>query len=379
MEMLILCGIGALLARLAQTLFLAGSTRSKNTGSSILRMILDMGLVCILFFFVGTLFFPLSLPNDVKFFLMAALLTGSCAPICSASERSRLYPSLIPSILISAVLFPLFYRWTHYGFLSTGFIDLGAAASIHLPAGLCATLLILFVGPRSGKYNRDGSSNAIPGNSLPITSAGLILMFISWFFYLIGFSYLIVDNKVGNSLDNIPINLMMSVSAGILASCIFSQIRYSKPDIHVIMTGVLGAMIAITPFANTYHHLLCVIVGAVAGIGVPFILLTLDLRYKLDDVTGSGVIHGIGSLIGLIIAPIEYSFKYFGKQYLGLLIVVASTLLVVGGVLFVFSKFFPLRSKEADEFDGLDLAEHDINSWPDFQQTMIKSYHLREA
>lgn len=372
---LIIFGIGTLFVRLAQTLFLAGSTRSKNSGSSILRMILDMALGALLFYFIGDLFLP-KLGEARRFFLLTALLTGTCVPLCAASERIKLYPVFIPTLLLASILSPLFIRWTQFGFLSSGFKDFGAAASIHLPAGIAAFAMMILVGPRMGKYNKDGSSNAIPGHSLPITSIGLLLTLLGWFPYLLGF----IDLTKTASFADIATNLLIAVSAGTLASAVFSHFRFMKLDIHVIFTGLLGSMVAITPLANTPHAWIALLVGVIAGVAVPFALLNLDLLFKIDDVTGSGSIHGIGALVGLILAPIfDFSFKALLYQFLGLAFIIVMSAVCIGAALYFVNKTWKLRSKEADEFDGLDLADHDINSWPDFQQTMIKSYHLREA
>jgi Amt family ammonium transporter len=132
--------------------------------------------------------------------------------------------------------------------------------------------------------------------------------------------------------------------------------------------------------------LAAVLIGAVAGLIVPPLMLHLDLVWKVDDVTGGIAVHGIGALVGLLAAPLAACgltwtsrFGRLGVQLLGIGAVAALTAAVIVPLFYVLRQTVGLRSREADEFDGLDLAEHDINAYPDFQQTMIKSYHLREA
>jgi Amt family ammonium transporter len=156
------------------------------------------------------------------------------------------------------------------------------------------------------------------------------------------------------------------------------MIRYGKPDVVLIYSGLLGALVAITGAANVLPTYGAVAVGAVAGVLIPYAMVQIDLRFKVDDPTGAVAIHGIGGLLGTLV-PGVFGVRQVGVQALGALTIAALALLATASLLVVLKKTIGIRSREADEFDGLDLAEHDLNAYPDFQQTTIKSYHLREA
>ena len=184
----------------------------------------------------------------------------------------------------------------------------------------------------------------------------------------------------------VAMNTLLAGAAGAVASVVLSQIRYGKPDIHLTFAGMLGALVSITAIADAPSAWMAVLTGVVAGLIVPVLLLVLDLIWKIDDTTGGVAIHGVGAAWGLLaagfFAPVgsfPQRLKLIGAQLLGIVAIVAVTTIVSLLVFLVLKKTVGRRSKEADEFDGLDLAEHDIGAYPDFQQTTIKSYHLREA
>jgi Amt family ammonium transporter len=164
-----------------------------------------------------------------------------------------------------------------------------------------------------------------------------------------------------------------------------AQLRYGKPDVVLCLTGVLGGLVAISAVAGTVGTGAAVAIGAVAGVVVPLATVTLDLVAHLDDPTGAVSIHAVGGIWGTLaaglFAPVGFAdrLKLLGVQALGIVAVAALSAALAFALFGALRAAGGLRSREADEYDGLDLAEHDIGAYPDFQQTMIKSYHLREA
>jgi len=182
-----------------------------------------------------------------------------------------------------------------------------------------------------------------------------------------------------------PMNVLLAAAAAGASSIALAHFRYGKPDIVLALTGILGGLVAITAAAGTVGTGSAVLIGAVAGVVVPLSTITLDLFAHLDDPTATVSIHGVGGVWGLLaaglLAPVGLveRLKLAGIQVAAVLAVAA----LAGGLTLVLFAILRatvgLRLREADEYDGIDLAEHDIGAYPDFQQTMIKSYHLREA
>ncbi len=179
-------------------------------------------------------------------------------------------------------------------------------------------------------------------------------------------------------------NILLAAAAGGTASMLLCYFRYGKPDVHLMIVGFLGALVAISASPDTLN-IWAVVIGGVAGILIPLAALHIDLIWKIDDPTSGIAIHAVSAIWGIIAAgafaalPFAARMKQIGIQLLGLAAIAALTIILCGALLFFLKATFGLRAKEDDEFDGLDLAEHDIGAYPDFQQTTIKSYHLREA
>lgn len=391
----VLCGLGALVLRVGFALHATGMMRSKNSAGMVMRHLVDLSVGVLAFWLIGgaivvakpgqwvdwsLIFRPWGDSAHFLFFALSVSLIASGIVVGVAGERSKFWPMSAISILLAGVVVPVAWVWTHGWLRKLGYHDLAGAGMIHLTGAVCAAVAAVLVGPRMGKYNRDGSSNAIPGHSVPLASVGMLIVLVGWLPYVLGFEGTLRATGMAG------MNVLLAGAAGCVAAVAVSQMRYAKPDIHLALAGLLGGLVAISAAADTGWGIAAVIIGAVAGVIVPVAMVLLDLVWKVDDPTGAIAIHGVGAVWGILaaglftpVASIGAKFKLLGVQVLGLVVMAALAALVSGGVLWVMKRVVGLRSKEADEFDGLDLAEHDIGAYPDFQQTMIKSYHLREA
>jgi Amt family ammonium transporter len=386
---LVFCGIGALLLRLGMAIHAAGMVRSKNASSTIIRAIADICLTILAFWAVGNAI--LSADSKIlqprllfsarsAFFSICATLIASGIVTGVASERSKFFPLCATSVLIGALLVPIIGRWQGGWLRHLGYIDGGGASILHLTGGLCAAVAAILVGPRNGKYNRDGSSNGIPGHSVPLASFGALLMFVGWAPTVLGMSSIATEEDVLIRTGNV----LLAAAAGGAASLLLCYFRYEKPDVHLMIVGFLGALVAISALPNS-ANIWAVFIGAVAGIIVPLAAIHIDLTWKVDDPTSGIAIHAVSAIWGIVAAgalaggTFVGRIKQLGIQLLGLAAIAALTIILSGALFYLLKSTVGLRAKEADEFDGLDLAEHDIGAYPDFQQTTIKSYHLREA
>jgi Amt family ammonium transporter len=272
-------------------------------------------------------------------------------------------------------------HWTRRGWLGPahlGFVDAAGAAAIHLVPAICAATAAVFVGPRDGKYNHDGSSNMIPGHSVLMIMVSVMLTLIGWTPYLLSLTS-------GATGELVLANVVVAAAAGGLVSLIVAYVRFGKADALLTCSAVLGALVAITAAGDSVRTPVAFIIGLVAGIIVPSMTVIIDLRWKIDDPGGVVAVHGVGAIWALVAAALFWPgsavdrFKLLAVQSLGIGVIAITSVALACAVLLILKATTGLRAKEADEYDGLDLAEHDINAHPDFQQTMIKSYHLREA
>ena len=406
--LLILFALGTLLLRTGFALQASGSLRAKNAAGSILRITADAAAAALAFWAVGaailfqtrngwfgfdTRFLFHQPPERAceEFFHFTICLIGGAVVAGALAERAKFYVGVAASALLGGLIFPIAGHWIWFGKLRDwGFIDFGGATAIHLSAAIFGTVGVAVVGSRAGKYNKDGSSNSIPGHSLPMMGVGAMLLFVGWFPYLLG--CVTAHWSVASQLDDVILgisatNILLAGMAGVAGGLIYSHFRYRKPDMFFAYGGLLGALVAISPGPVAVSSGGAIVIGLAAGFLVPIITLTLDLNARLDDPIGLIAIHGVGAIWGILATAIldttDQTFtahlSRLAIQSAGLAIVIVFSSLAAA-VLFLGLKMAgSLRVVEADEFDGLDIGEHDINSYPDFQQTTIKSYHLREA
>jgi len=373
----VICGVGVVLLRVGLAIHAAGSVRAKNAAGIVMRGVADMCLGVLAFWAVGGWIAGVERGSGLFFFLLCATLIASGIVVGVVGERSRFFAMCSLPVLVCGVVAPLAWRLA-WGWLGKiGYHDVAGASMVHLTGALCALVSAVMVGPRTGKYNRDGSSNAIPGHNMPLGSVGVLVMFVAWLPYVAGFA-----TDVAMAAGNV----LLAGAAGAVVAMVVSQVKYMKPDIHLTYVGLLSGLVAISAAADVRAGWMAVIIGAVAGLVVPLAAVWMDLVVRVDDLTAGIAVHGIGAVWGVIAAglfthveSVGARFRLLGVQVLGLAVIGAMAVGLSLGALWVLKRTVGLRSKEADEYDGLDLAEHDIGAYPDFQQTMIKSYHLREV
>lgn len=396
--LLMLLAVLGLLLRLGLAISASGASRSKNAAGVLLRHVMDVSLVSLAFWAVGLAIFLQTINGALALdwhylvglrpvntlavlALVQALVAGGIVP-GALSERSRFFAGAAFSLLIGLLIYPLCANWAMTGWLNhLGFVDVGGASFVHAIGGIIALVGAAIVGPRLGKYNRDGSCNAILGHNVPLLGVGVILQ-------LLGIIPLTMAGAMcaGDKITAlVPLNLLLAAAAAGLVATIWSRLHYGKIDVVFILMAFTGGMIAMTGAAAIAPTWGAVIVGAIAGFLIPIVSVAIELRLKVDDPAGVTAIHGLGGILGTLAVgffnggSFGQILRSLGIQSMGLfamLIVAGCLALALGQVIHAAGMF---RSKEADEYDGLDLAEHDMNAYPDFQQTMIKSYHLREA
>lgn len=399
MNTIVLLGAALLLMRVGQVMYAAGVCRSKNAAAMALRVVADFCVATLAFWAVGAAIL-LQASNGYfavepqvllgaagvgghAFFYAGVILVATGAVGGALAERSRFLPVCAASALLAGLVVPAAGRWVWGGWLGRmGFVDVAGASAVHLAAGACAAVGAALVGPRNGKYNRDGSANMIPGHNIPLAAAGAMAVVVAWVPYVIGSA--MVHGRISVALVE-PMNVILSAAAAGGAALLLAHVRYGKPDVMLALSGVMGGLVAISAAAGTVSSASAVLIGGIAGVLVPLSVVSLDLLAHLDDPTASVSIHGVGGLWGTLaaglFAPTTFveRLKLTGVQALGALAVAALAVALSVALFAILRATVGLRLREADEYDGQDLAEHDIGAYPDFQQNTIKSYHLREA
>ena len=399
MDAMIGLGAACLLIRLGLVLYRAGLLRAKNAAGSVLRVFTDFCISSLAFWAVGAAILLQShngfLGIDAKllvfskggsaslFFLITVVLVGTGIVGGAVAERARFFPICAASVLMAAFVIPIGANWAWFGWLAhLGFIDAGGGAWLHLSAALCAAAGAVLVGPRTGKYHHDGSASMIPGHNLPLAGVGVAAMLAGWAPYLVGCILFTRDESRAGAAAT---GALLAGAAGGLGGLLYAHFRYGKPDVILTHFGLLGGLVSIAAGAGRIGAPESVLVGAVAGVLVPMSAVWIDLIGRIDDPVGVIAVHGVGGLWGTLAAGFltngsaAHRLSQTGIQLIGILAIGALSLGLSLALFAVLKSSVRLRVSEADEYDGLDLAEHDIGAYPDFQQNTIKSYHLREA
>jgi Amt family ammonium transporter len=399
MDPLIGLALVALLVRVGHALLSTGLSRSKNASSAIVRSFCDLIVTSLAFAVIGAaLFWQTQTPiigvqwkfilggspgGPELLFQTVAILTATSVIAGALAERARIMPVLAASGLCAGVLLPIAGNWVWYGWLRrAGFVDIAGAAALQVPAGLCAAVGTMVIGPRTGKYNRDGSTSVIPGHQLPLAAIGTLLTLIGWIAYVVGSAVLRLE-----STDNAAADVFFAAMAAGAAALVYSHLRYGKLDLLLTLMGMLGGLVAASAGAGAgaIGIRTAILIGACAGVLVPWTAIAIDVYLHVDDPVGliapqlAGGIWGTLATAAFVGGTPGERLRQLAIAAMGLLSIGLLSIAFSAAVFYGLKHLSRIRAREADEFDGLDLAEHDIGSYPDFQQNTIRSYHLREA
>jgi ammonium transporter, Amt family len=386
----VMLGVAVLLLRAALGLYLSGVSRSKDALSALFRAVAETCVAILAFWAVGANLIrhcprgicPLIAAWDPPIFFSAAVcLAAAALAIAPMLERAKANVSLIGAAFIAGFVIPFCWRLAHSHWLAGhGFVDIAGSSFIHFSAGIMGAVGAYAVGPRTGKYNRDGSTNVLLGHSATLTSFAILLILSLWIPYVVGAEWLHSPATASAAILN---TLLAGAAAGTMAM-IYSQLRYRKLDVMLIYAGLLGGLVAVTGAAG---HLLppwAAFIGAMAGILVPWLEVRLELFWKIDDPSGFIAICVGGGAWGTLATAIFANdssmngLHRLGIQAVGLVAIGTVSFISFGLLLLLLRVTLGIRVSESQEREGLDLSQHDSNAYPDFQQTMIKSYDLRQ-
>ena len=379
-----------------------GFTRAKNAGNIMMKNFADMALGSIFFWIIGfSLMFGDSIggfigtpdlfttgdyggdtyPSSV-WFVFQTMFCATAATIVSGAvaERANFSVYCIYSVLISMVVYPISGHWIWGGgWLSEmGFHDFAGSTAVHMLGGVAAFVGAWMMGPRIGKYNADGSVNAIPGHSIPLGGLGVFLLWFGWF----GFNGCSTAAATGDdvlvSMGNIFITTNIAAAGGATSAMLYTWLRYGKPDVSMTLNGVLAGLVAITAGCDAVSTASALVIGLIAGIVVSVSVVFIDQTLKIDDPCGAVSVHGVCGALGTILTGVfaaEGGLLSGSTQLLTTQIIGVVSVAVYGAVfMLVIFKLLDLtlglRIDAKGEMSGLDMVEHGLmSSYADFMPT----------
>ena len=388
-----------------------GFTRSKNAINIIMKNLMDFAVGSLIFFFVGFgLMFGKSngffgttdfmLGMDVisdpvnwnwTFLIFQTVFAGTAATIVSGAmaERTKFKAYLVYSVFITALIYPVFGSWAWGGLLngggwlenlSTPFVDFAGSTVVHSVGGWLALAGAIVVGPRLGKYGKDGKAKAIPGHNISMAALGVFILWFGWFGFNAG-STTLGDGEIGR----IAVTTNLSAAAGAISAMIIAWLMFKKPDASMALNGALAGLVGITAGCYTVTPVAAIIIGLVSGIIVVLSVEFIDKVLKIDDPVGAVSVHGVTGAWGTLAAGLFGAEKLLGlgdantglfyggglDQTITQIIGIAAAFVWAFGLglilFYATKKLIGLRVSKEEEIKGLDITEHGMEAYDGFQ------------
>lgn len=376
-----------------------GFTRAKNAGNIIMKNLMDFACGSVVYWilgfglmfgssngFIGTIdfFCQGDYSSNIPSWVMIAFNTMFCATAATIvsgamAERTKFSSYLIYSVVISAFIYPIEGHWIWGGGWlsdlsiggSEGFIDYAGSTAVHMVGGVTAFIGAAMLGPRIGKYGRDGKAKAIPGHSITLGALGVFILWFGWFGFNPASSYGLSTTEKALEVGNVFMTTNIAAAAATVVTMIVTWIRYKKPDVSMTLNGSLAGLVAITAGCSAVDPWAAAVIGAMAGAIVVFAVEFIDKVLKVDDPVGAVSVHGVcgafGTLMIGFLAREDGLFTTGGWgrlaiQAIGVVSVLAWTAVTMGIVFLIIKKTNGLRVTAEEEIGGLDPVEHGLET-----------------
>lgn len=376
----------------------AGFIRSKNAMSIIAKVIIDITFGGIAFYAVGfgiaygasngwfafdlgimsdDLGLGLTVSNKLFWFIQLGFALAAISIVSGAvAERMKIWAYAFFVIIFCAVMYPLVANWVWNpgGWLANrGFNDFAGSGAVHAMGGFSALAAAFVLGPRLGKYDKNGRVNAIPGHNIPLASVGAFILWFGWFGFNPGSTLAAVGNW--ELIGTVATNTFLASAAGGISTMTYTYLKDGLIDITMVINGVLAGLVAITAGCNIVGPNSAIIIGAIAGVLVDVAVVLID-RIKVDDPVGAIAVHGVNGMFGTIAVgffAIEKGLFFgggasqLGTQLLGVVSIAAFSFIATFIILKIMKSTIGIRVSREEEFAGIDAASLGVESYSTFE------------
>ncbi|HSG60128.1 MAG TPA: ammonium transporter [Pseudomonadales bacterium] len=305
-------------------------------------------------------------------FFFQVVFVATCMSIVSGAvaERMKLWAFLVFAVVMTGFIYPVEGGWTWGGkavpFIGElNFSDYAGSGIVHMAGAAAALAGVLLLGPRKGKYGKEGQVQAIPGANLPLATLGTFILWMGWFGFNGGSTLKLGGIAVANEVANVFLNTNAAAAGGLIAALLTARALFGKADLTMALNGALAGLVAITAEPADPTPLLATIIGAIGGVLVVFSIIGLD-KLKLDDPVGAISVHGVVGLWGIFAVLLSDSDATFMGQLTGALVIFVW---VFGASLIVWSiikAIMGIRVSAEEEYEGVDIAECGMEAYPEF-------------
>lgn len=369
----------------------AGFTRSKNTTNILFKNLMDYVIGTIAFWLVGfgimfgskngfwgglDFFSQNSYRSDMPdlaFLIFQTVFAATAATIVSGAmaERTKFNAYLIYSAIISLVIYPISGHWAWGGGwlsqMATPFHDFAGSSVVHMVGGMIALIGAAVLGPRIGKYDKNGIAKAIPGHSITLATLGVFVLWIGWFGFNPGSQLAASGTTNARAISLIFVTTNIAAAGGAIATMMFVWLKYKKPTLSMTLNGALAGLVAVTAGCDAVSPGGAFIIGVLAGILVVLSVEFFDKIAKIDDPVGAISVHGICGAFGTLMVGFfstsqgilyGHGASLLKSQAVGVLSIATWALAAATALFFALKYLNGLRVEERIEEEGLDVYEH---------------------
>jgi Amt family ammonium transporter len=358
----------------------AGLVRTKNVSSVLTVNTMIYAVASMAFLLVGySLAFGSWENSSMSIwaaFLFQMAFVGKTVNIMSGgvSERVKIMPLMIFTVVMAAVIYPLVVNISWGAdmisgtFLDIDMYDLAGSTVIHSTGGWALLAAILIMGPRKGRY-KDGKIRVVPASNIPLVVLGALLLWIGWFGFNGGSVGSISSVENANAVAKTIMNTNTAGLAGAIIAAIIMYTRYKLLDITMILNGALGGLVAITAGPDLYDMYTPILIGAIGGALVVFAVPVFD-KFQLDDPVGALSVHLVNGIWGTLAVGIFAEDVSIFAQLKGIVIIGAFAFVSSYIVIYIINKIVPFRASDDVQVEGLDVNEVGVEAYPEFKRAI---------
>jgi len=401
----LVCGALVMWMAAGFTMLEAGLVRAKNTAEILTKNVGLYAIACIIYMLVGyNLMYPgegalidgvlgqfaavsradntaadviasggdTYYSNLSDFFFQVVFVATAMSIVSGAvAERMKLWSFFTFAVILTGFIYPVqgYWKWGG-GFLhSAGFADFAGSGVVHMCGAAAALAGVLVLGPRKGKYSKNGAVNAIPGCNLPLATLGMLILWLGWFGFNGGSELRVSNVDEANAVALVFVNTNMAAAGGLVAALLLARAWFGKADLTMALNGALAGLVAITAEPLAPSPLGATGIGIVGGLIVVPSIVLIDRFLKIDDPVGAISVHGVVGVWGLLAVPLYNDEAALLTQLLGIATIFVWVFSVSLLVWLALKITVGIRVDEQEEYEGVDIGECGLEAYPEFARS----------
>lgn len=389
---MLICAILVLFMQAGFALVEAGFNSGKNTVNILFKNLMDMSIGALLYFLVGygimysgasngwfgfaqigvaspSTIDAAYLPHAQVDFLFQVAFAATAATIVSGAVAGRMQfkAYMVYSAVLTALIYPIagFWQWGGGWLAELGFHDFAGSLIVHAVGGFAGLAGAIILGPRIGRFNKDGTANAMPGHNITAATLGVFILLVGWFGFNPGSVLAMTGTSNTIMVVLVAVNTLLAACAGAAIAMATSLFVVGKPDIGYALNGMLAGLVGITANANIVTNFESIVIGAIAGGLVVAGMVFLE-KIQIDDPVGAWPVHGLCGVWGGIATGLFGTGTNLGVQLLGSAVYAIWAFTTMLAVFYALKTIGILRVSQEEEIAGLDMTEHGAINYPEF-------------